>query len=274
MSSVPASSSLNVQSPMSPLDRITEHNSIFFLCDIQETFRGKIIGYDGVIATALFLAKVQPHRRTRPRCADLNRALESQQTFALLLLLHVCQASNVLGIPCMTTEQRPFKPTVAELTAEIAPAAHPNHSLFAKSLFSMLTPEVSAALSCGANAARRHVVLFGIETHVCVLQTTMDLLREGYHVHVVVDAVSSQNQVDRDTALARFAAEAARAGSAAATAQGAGVLHLTTAESVLFEIMRDAQHPHFKALLPALKELAKAKQGGVAPTAGQGGAKL
>lgn len=58
MSSVSASSGLNVQSPMSPLDRITEQNAIFFLCDIQETFRGKIIGYEGVIATALFLAKV------------------------------------------------------------------------------------------------------------------------------------------------------------------------------------------------------------------------
>jgi len=186
----------------------------------------------------------------------------------------VCQASNVLGIPCITTEQRPFKPTVAELTAEIDPAAHPNHLTFTKSLFSMLTHKVAATLSSGANAARRHVVLFGIEAHVCVMQTARDLLREGFHVHIVVDGVSSQNQVDRDTALARFAAEAARAGSAAATAQGAGVLHLTTAESVLFEILRDAQHPHFKALLPALKELAKTKQGGVAPSAGQGGAKL
>jgi hypothetical protein len=47
-------------------------------------------------------------------------------------------------------------------------------------------------------------------------------------------------------------------------------MHLTTAESVLFEILKDAQHPKFKELVPALKELAHIKKGGVAPSALQG----
>jgi nicotinamidase-related amidase len=213
------------------LDGINEHNSVFFLCDIQETFRGKILSYESLIATSAFLAK----------------------------------AANALRIPLITTEQKPFKPTVAELAPLISP-----ERTFSKSLFSMLTPEVLAHLQQSGAGQRKHVVLFGIEAHVCVLQTTLDLLRRGYHVHAVVDAIGSQNAVDRDTALARFAAEAARAGAN----NTGGVLHLTTAESVLFEILKDAQHPSFKALLPAMKELAAAKKGGVAPSASQGAAKL
>jgi len=236
MSSSPVAPSAGAgnASPLSPLDPISEQNALFFLCDIQETFRGKIVQYDSVIAAASFLVK----------------------------------AANTLRIPCVTTEQRPFKPTVQELAPLIAPDAHANHALYSKSLFSMLTPEVVAHMQSGPLAARRHVVLFGIEAHVCVLQTTLDLLRRGYHVHAVVDGISSQNVVDRDTALARLAAEAARAGT------HGGVLHLTTAESVLFEILKDAQHPQFKALVPAMKELAASKKGGVAPSAGQGAAKL
>lgn len=216
--------------PVSALDAPTESNSLFFVCDIQETFRGKILDYDALIATSLFLVKV----------------------------------GNTLGIPTVTTEQKPFKPTVTELSAVIDPAQHSNHALFKKSLFSMLTPEVTALLS--RHPSRKHVVLFGIETHVCVLQTTLDLLRRGYIVHVVVDAVSSQNAVDRATALKRMEAEASRS-AMADPSKGAGVLHLTTAESVLFEILRDAQHPKFKELVPAMKELSQVKKGGVAPSA-------
>ena len=236
-SSAPSSSSPSsaveslLTSPVSALDAPTDSNTLFFVCDIQETFRGKILDYEPLIATSLFLVKI----------------------------------ANVLGIPCVTTEQKPFKPTVTELSAAIDPAQHANHSLFKKSLFSMLTPEVTALLST-QHPSRKHVVLFGIETHVCVLQTTLDLLRRGYIVHVVVDAVSSQNGVDRATALKRMEAEASRSAQAD-PAKGRGVLHLTTAESVLFEILRDAQHPKFKELVPAMKELSQIKKGGVAPSA-------
>ena len=186
--------------------------------------------------------------------------------------------SNVLSIPCVTTEQKPFKPTVCELSTLISPSTYPHHSLFLKSSFSMVTPEVAALLAQPSNAVRRHAVLFGIETHVCVLQTALDLLRRGFHVHVVVDGVSSQNDTDRKVALERFQAEAARSTLPASAEHARGVMHLTTAESVLFEILKDAQHPKFKELVPALKELAHNKKGGVAPSAllqaQQGAAKL
>jgi nicotinamidase-related amidase len=160
------SSSASTQPYPSPsLDPITPSTTLFFLCDIQETFRGKIVEYEGVIASAVFLGKV----------------------------------AKELGIPIVTTEQKPFKPTVKELQPHISPEANPSNLLFEKSLFSMITPEVKAALLKWPT--RRHIVLFGIEAHVCVLQTALDLLRQGYQVHLVADGVSSQNTIDRDTAL-------------------------------------------------------------------------
>ncbi|KAJ1439650.1 Isochorismatase-like protein [Ochromonadaceae sp. CCMP2298] len=92
---------------------------------------------------------------------------------------------HTLDIPCIVTEQYPkaFGKTVPEILL------HPTTQVFEKKQFSMLTEEVRAALS---SSGRRQVVLCGIEGHVCVLQSAMELLDSGYEVHVVADAVSSQ----------------------------------------------------------------------------------
>jgi nicotinamidase-related amidase len=73
----------------------------------------------------------------------------------------------------------------------------------AKTLFSMCTEEVNAAFDKLPGVKK--VLIVGIETHVCVLQTSLDLLERGYEVHVLVDGVSSQRLGDRSVALQRLA---------------------------------------------------------------------
>ena len=77
------------------------------------------------------------------------------------------------------------------------------------------------------------VILAGLETHVCVAQTALDLLAAGRNVFVVVDAVASRHAIDHDTALRRL--------------ESAGVV-LVTSEAVLFEWCRTAEHPQFQAV--------------------------
>jgi nicotinamidase-related amidase len=76
-------------------------------------------------------------------------------------------------------------------------------------------------------------VLIGIETHICVLQTALDLLSRGYRVYVAADAVGSRHRIDHDVALQRL--------------RDHGVI-VTTAESVLFEWCETAEMPQFKAI--------------------------
>src|SRR5690606_4022246 len=83
---------------------------------------------------------------------------------------------------------------------------------------------------------RKQIVLIGIETHVCVLQTAMDLRKEGYDVFVVVDAVSSRYEVDHYCALDRM--------------EHAGI-QIVSAEMVFFEWVNQAGTPEFKKLSQA-----------------------
>lgn len=77
------------------------------------------------------------------------------------------------------------------------------------------------------------IVLVGIETHVCILQTTLDLLGLGFRVYLAVDAIGSRYAIDRDLALRRM--------------EQAGAI-LTTVETSVFEWIGDAKHPQFKAM--------------------------
>lgn len=144
-------------------------------------------------------------------------------------LLQVCRE---LGVPALVTEQRPgvLGPTVPELGAQDLPK-HP------KTCFSMVVPAVAAEL--GARPHLTSALLCGIETHACILQTALDLLERGLDVHVVVDAVSSRSPMDRLVALGRL--------------QQSGAF-LTTSESLLLLLLRDAAHPCFRQVLKLIKE--------------------
>eukprot|EP01120_Amphizonella_sp_Union-15-10_P000494 TRINITY_DN1049_c0_g1_i2.p1 TRINITY_DN1049_c0_g1~~TRINITY_DN1049_c0_g1_i2.p1 ORF type:complete len:114 (-),score=12.08 TRINITY_DN1049_c0_g1_i2:13-354(-) len=100
----------------------------------------------------------------------------------------------------------------------------------------MLVPEITEKLK---SENTKTVVLFGIEAHVCVQQTALDLIEKGIDVHVVADGVSSQRQFDRFCAFDRM--------------RQSGVF-VTTTESAIFSLLNDSRHEHFKAISGFLKE--------------------
>ncbi len=143
------------------------------------------------------------------------------------------QAASRLDVPLFMTEQYPqglgeTEPSLAELMPS-------NVNRFEKTGFSSCSAEgfVDALAATG----RKQVVMVGQETHVCILQTALDLLNRGYKVFVVEDAVCSRKYTHRLFALERM--------------QQFGVT-VTNYESVLFEWLRDASHPEFKAIAQLL----------------------
>ncbi|MFA9477198.1 isochorismatase family protein [Phycisphaerales bacterium AB-hyl4] len=142
-------------------------------------------------------------------------------------------AAAALGLPTLITEQYPkgLGATVPEL-AERASTAVCNHE---KTRFSSCIDPVRDELR---RRNIRTVLVAGIEAHVCVLQTCLDLAKAGYVSAVVVDAVSSRQPIDRDVALQRMAQ--------------AGVLP-TTVESAVLEMVGEAGGERFKAVLPIVK---------------------
>lgn len=92
---------------------------------------------------------------------------------------------------------------------------------------------------------RTQVVLTGIEAHICILQTAMDLLKAGYAVHTPYDAVASRQKRDWKYALLRLA--------------NSGTV-ITSVESVIYEWLQEAGTEQFRSVLPLLKESGTDKQ--------------
>lgn len=134
--------------------------------------------------------------------------------------------AGILNVPVRATEQYPkgVGPTTAEIAKRVP-------QLLSKTSFSC----------CGAGTfleelamlQRPNIVLVGMETHVCILQTALDLLEAGMHVFLPVDSLAARIAVDHDVALRRL--------------EIAGAV-LTTAETIAFEWLRDSSHPHFKTV--------------------------
>lgn len=166
------------------------------LCDVQERFAPLIYNSETVIQTCRYMTSV----------------------------------AKELRIPVVATQQytKAFGPTVKECFA--TPDELLSTPIFEKKLFSMITPEVQHAMN---DLERETYIIMGIEAHVCVQQTCLDLIEQGKNVHLIVDGVSSQQVIDREIALQRL--------------QTAGVF-LTTAQSAAFMLMQTAEHHNFKAV--------------------------
>ena len=108
-----------------------------------------------------------------------------------------------------------------------------------KSAFSMWIPEVKEAMAKLPGEGKREVVIVGIESHICVTQTTLDLLKEGHKVYVLADGVSSCNKEEVPIALDRLRSEGAV---------------VTTSESWLYECMGDAGIGEFRELSRLVRE--------------------
>ncbi|WP_010583416.1 isochorismatase family protein [Schlesneria paludicola] len=147
----------------------------------------------------------------------------------------LCQGAQILQVPVTLTEQYPqgLGPTVASLI-EFTETRH------AKKRFSALEctgwPTAAEAID-----DRFQIVVAGMETHVCVQQTVLDLLAAGYQTYVAVDALAARNQLDHEIAIQRMA--------------NSGAI-LTTAESVIFEWCETADAAEFKQISALIKSRA------------------
>jgi nicotinamidase-related amidase len=137
-----------------------------------------------------------------------------------------------LGLPVLMTEQYPRR--LGLTLPEIAAAC--GSPPLEKMTFSCAEdPGFRAAL---AATLRRQIVVVGVEAHVCVAQTALDLLQEGHQVHIPHDAVSSRREEDRRWALERLAR--------------AGVI-VTSTESCVFELLHHCGDEDFRWASRALK---------------------
>lgn len=165
------------------------------------------------------LLVVDVQARLLPAVAEPEAVLAS----ARILLA----AAGELGLPVTVSEQYPagLGPTVPELTPP------PGTEVLAKTEFSCLRNPVIAGRLAGLG--RPHLIVLGLEAHVCVLQTVLQAMVEGFAVFVVADGVSSRRRENRDLALARM------------RAAGASVI---STEMAVFEWLGDARVPAFRAL--------------------------
>src|SRR5947209_16207196 len=141
-------------------------------------------------------------------------------------------AAKLVGVEVLATEQYPrgLGPTVAAL-AERLPA-RPDKVAFSCCAVAGLTEGLR-------HARRSRVLLAGIEAHVCVLQTALDLLAANFRVYIAADACGSRHATDREVALRRL--------------EQAGAI-LTTAETAAFEWLGGSTHPRFKQISALVQE--------------------
>ena len=147
-------------------------------------------------------------------------------------LRRLLDGAEATGLKVLATEQYPqgLGPTVHELASRLG-------EIPSKTAFSCLGCEPFAKRLGQLDASK--VMVAGIETHVCVQQTVLDLLAGGYHVYVPVDAVGSRFKIDYETGLKRME-------SAGAT--------LATTESALFEWCQVSGTPTFKKISALVRE--------------------
>ncbi|KAF1961664.1 Isochorismatase hydrolase [Byssothecium circinans] len=191
--------------------RIT--NPVLFICDLQEKFRPAIHGFPNVIATTQKLLR----------------------------------ASQILNIPVFATTQN--KARLGETCPELAldtPGGVQTVVHADKTLFSMVTPSIRTALT--TLRAPLSCVIVGIESHICVLQTALDLLAAGHKVYIIADGVSSCNREEVPLALARLRQEGAI---------------VTTSESWLYECLGDAGLEEFRQVIKVVKEGSDATKEGL-----------
>lgn len=141
--------------------------------------------------------------------------------------------ANVLDVPVCVTEQyrKGLGDTVPSLGDRIGDSVGRHEKLVFSACLEPIRKELAAY---GA----RSVLVCGIEAHVCVLQTCLDLLSVGFLPFIVTDAIGSRRPADRDAAIARMTQ--------------AGVVP-TTVESALLEMVHEAGTDRFKAMLPIIK---------------------
>ena len=170
----------------------------------------------------------------------------SQRSLRLIHLTSISTAQKLiracetLSIPTYATTQSTSRlgPLCSELTLKNQAPIY----TIDKTAFSMLVPEMRFALSQHSPEPFQ-IAIVGIETHICVTQTALDLLSEGHRVYIITDGVSSCHEGERGIALQRLRVEGAL---------------VTSSESFLYECMGDAGIPEY---VTALDKRERVKRG-------------
>jgi len=149
-------------------------------------------------------------------------------------MLRLIGTADLLGLPILWTEQYPkgLGPTDGRLRDRLGPGRSP----IVKSMCSCWRDD--AFKRAIEQTHREQIILAGLETHVCIQQTALDLLRVDYGVFVAADAVGSRRLTDMQTALERM--------------RCAGV-EVSTSESLMFELIERCDHPKFRDFLKLVK---------------------
>jgi len=143
------------------------------------------------------------------------------------------QGLQMLGVPVVVTQQytKGLGATIPELAGILG-----SFTFLEKRSFSCCdAPDIFKTLQ---QHERPNIIVFGIETHVCILQTTIDLIRTGFTPVVVADCTSSRKPFDREIALRRMVSEGAI---------------ITTTESLLFELTRTSESEVFRKISALVK---------------------
>jgi len=178
------------------------------------------------------LVLVDVQERLAAAMSDRERVLE--HVWKLIGL------ARIVGMPVIVTRQYPeglgdLEPVVAEALASAEQEGVTVHRADKVAFCCLREPAFREALVA---TGRGQVVIAGMETHICITQTAIALLEEGFDVHVVSDAACSRRESDHATALARMAAAGA---------------NVTVAESVMYEAVGCAGTDEFKRLLSLVK---------------------
>jgi len=176
--------------------------------------------------SALLIVDVQTHLTAIMPAKVLARL---QRNMGLLL-----HAAKLLDIPVFATEQYPQGlGNMEQAIAELLPQGSKRYE---KTSFACTGAEnFSTDLkACG----RSQIILAGMEAHICIMQTAVNLVKDGYKVFVAADAICSRHRESYETALLRL--------------RYSGVTVLD-AESVLFEWLGDASNEHFKSMQPLFR---------------------
>ena len=161
-------------------------------------------------------------------CIDLQEKLVNMLSNSEIIAQNATKlmnTSHILNIDTVITEQYPkgLGSTIESINAITS------FKTIEKTSFSAL--EVLPEL-------KENVVIFGIETHICVYQTVLDLLKKGHNVYVVADCCASRSEVNYKTSIELMKQEGAK---------------ITTLEIVLFEFLKSSKHPNFKEIQALIK---------------------
>jgi Amidases related to nicotinamidase len=168
--------------------------------------------------------------QTRLTASMPDKVIERLKKNSTLLI----KAAGMLSVPVIATRQYPQG--LGQIEPEISEGFPTDCRYFDKTSFSCADAE--DLMRELARLERKQIILTGIEAHICVLQTAIDLMQSGYMVFIVSDAVSSRHRENYENAIHRM--------------QQTGAI-ISNTESVLFEWLRDARHEHFRTISAMIK---------------------